>query len=375
MSTRDQSTQLEQYRTRWHQARLSTASVDRMSAERGVEAAYRAAGLAPPQRIVWCDGPIAMARDWEASRRGAGNIGSNVRHAVLDRVQMQAVTAVRACARRDVWISAVSGVRSSQAENIGAEVLRVVTLHARQIRHWQTTWQVASLGHLLVSLFRARRPPASWPAFGRSSFSQHELGWLGAYQYLHDFSCLTSETEVLDGLWQLGLSAGWVLPHEKVCWLAERHDVLQYDDRGRLHCATGPALAYPDGWRLYSWRGIEIPAELIEQRHSITLDGIDAQRDILVRRCMIEIIGPKNFITQGGATRVAQDETGMLWRRSWWNGDTWAAVEVVNGTISPDGTREHYVLQVPPEMRTARAAVAWTYGISEQQYASLGVRT
>jgi hypothetical protein len=70
-----------------------------------------------------------------------------------------------------------------------------------------------------------------------------------------------------------------------------------------------------------------------------------------------------------------QDETGTLWRRTWPRGDGWAAVEVLNGTPGPDGKVERYVLQVPPELETARAAVAWTYGMTDSQYRNLVLRT
>ena len=33
-----------------------------------------------------------------------------------------------------------------------------------------------------------------------------------------------------------------------------------------------------------------------------------------------------------------------------------------------DGTSKRYFLQVPANMRTAREAVAWTYGLPEQRY-------
>jgi hypothetical protein len=64
----------------------------------------------------------------------------------------------------------------------------------------------------------------------------------------------------------------------------------------------------------------------------------------------------------------------VLWRKQWFR-DAWAAVEVVNGTPEPDGTRRHYFLQVPPDLHSAREAVAWTYGMTAQQYAGLRVRT
>jgi hypothetical protein len=69
----------------------------------------------------------------------------------------------------------------------------------------------------------------------------------------------------------------------------------------------------------------------------------------------------------------------VLWRRLWgFRGVTigsWTAVEVENATPEADGTRRHYWLRVPSRMRTAREAVAWTYGLSAEQYANLQLRT
>ena len=48
---------------------------------------------------------------------------------------------------------------------------------------------------------------------------------------------------------------------------------------------------------------------------------------------------------------------------------------MINGTAEPDGSFRHYVLQGPPTMRTAREAVAWTYGLSDHEYARLRLRT
>ena len=79
------------------------------------------------------------------------------------------------------------------------------------------------------------------------------------------------------------------------------------------------------------------------------------------------------IVEQGGAYRVVEDETGILWRQRWrW--EAWAAVEVVNGTPEPDGTYKRYFLQVPPTVRTPREGVAWSYGLSERQY-RLVIRT
>jgi hypothetical protein len=48
---------------------------------------------------------------------------------------------------------------------------------------------------------------------------------------------------------------------------------------------------------------------------------------------------------------------------------------VVNGTAESDGSHKHYFLRVPSRMRSAREAVAWTYGMTPEQYGGLELRT
>ena len=95
--------------------------------------------------------------------------------------------------------------------------------------------------------------------------------------------------------------------------------------------ADGPAVGYPDGWSAYAWKGVLVPRWMIERPELVTVRTIGAAQDPQIRRCMIEILTPERFIAQGGAYRIAQDETGVLWRQRWrW--EAWAAVEVINGT-------------------------------------------
>lgn len=75
-----------------------------------------------------------------------------------------------------------------------------------------------------------------------------------------------------------------------------------------------------------------------------------------------------------------EDSTGRLWRidfkrlRLQTMGDLQIA-EVVNGTPEADGSRKTYWLRVPPWTKTSREAVAWTYGMSAEEYDGLCLRT
>jgi hypothetical protein len=219
-----------------------------------------------------------------------------------------------------------------------------------------------------------RRTP--YADFGVSCWAQHDArSWLAVCEYLHEVCGFHHETRALAGLWQIAANAGWIVPHERVCWVSERHDRLELDQRGRLHNARGPALAYPDGWCHYAWKGVAVPQWVIEHSDHITPALIDIEPNTFVRLCMIDIMTPERYIATGAAIRSGADASGTLWRKQWWGGDSWAAVEVVNGTPEPDGQRKHYFLQVPPEVRTPSEAVAWTYGLSAEAYGQLSLRT
>jgi hypothetical protein len=346
----------------------STAPADRAVTEAGVRIAYRTAGLREPRRIVWAGGPKELARSW-AEERAAGRAGENVKWPLFDQVLSRAVSQIDGRVSHQVRDAIWSGARDSPRAVTAVAVSEAVMLAVGDVRP-----SLMTLLRRLARRFGARRRDAR-ASFRESGWGQHDVAWLVTYRFLNEVCGLAAETEVLRGLWMLAESAGWVVPHAEICWLAERHEVLSVDQRGRLHSAKGPALRYPDGWTLYAWKGVPLQPWMITNPGRITPEAIDRQPDPVIRRCMIEILTPARYIALGGAVRVAQDETGVLWRKHWWGPDAWAAVEVVNGTAEPDGTRKHYYLQVPPNVRSAREAVAWTYGMTEYQYANLRMRT
>ncbi|WFU37973.1 hypothetical protein QA640_26400 [Bradyrhizobium sp. CB82] len=364
--TAEQTAALGEYRARWAAVRRSTVPADRGIAEQGVRLAYQAAGLEQPARIVWCDGPLALAG---LAGRTSCEDGRNVRFRLVDHLRRRIASLVEMRVHRKV-LAAIDSAVNPADPLIGAAAEAVTRSVPEQ--------NISMLGHLrrtglsLTGMLRALAAPRS---FSTCAAGPHDLSWLGAYDYLREVLGLRAETEPLHGLMQLATSVGWLQPHERTCWLSERPNLLCGDARDRLHHASGPALRYPDGWSIWAWRGVEVPRWIIERKDRITLAAIDDQMDVQIRRCMIEIMTPERYVALGGATRIAEDETGILWRRNWLAADAWAAVEVVNATPEPDGTRRHFFLQVPANLRTAREAVAWTYGMRAEAYAHLVHRT
>jgi hypothetical protein len=157
-------------------------------------------------------------------------------------------------------------------------------------------------------------------------------------------------------------------------WCAK--PVVHHDRAGWLHDDRHAAVE-SDIEELYFWHGVRVPAFVVLRPDRITVAHIDREANAEVRRVMIEryrhgeeVHGPAAFIRDAGAVGLDHDERyGTLWRRNVPGDEPIVAVEVVNSTRAPDGSFKRYWLRVPPEMSTAREAVAWTFGLRATQYA------
>jgi len=360
----EQKARIEEHRQRWTQLRTSTAPANRGLAELGVAAAYKAAGWAEPRQIVWCSSPMQMAAVW--AKTGHERSGPNLRAAIADQVRSRAAFAIQ----RRVSGSVLAAV-DELSQNNGHDTLGD-SIRDAVIRASQSVRPATPKRHAWLFWLGRGRP---WLQLQDAGFAPRSHNWLERHDFFRSVCGLCGETEPLTGLLLIAAHADWIIPHKHICWISEPPEVLKTDDRGRLHSASGPALQYRDGWTIYAWKGVEVPPRVIERPEQITYADIDRAVDIHIRRCMIERMTPERFIASGAAFRISEDDTGILWEKRWPDGDAWAAVEVINGTPEPDGSHRRYFLQVPPNMLTARSAVAWTYGLTARQYRGLLMRT
>jgi hypothetical protein len=190
---------------------------------------------------------------------------------------------------------------------------------------------------------------------------QHDAPWLGVFAEL-------GRLGGLHGLAMVAAEAGWWWPYEDLVIVSERPRELHRDEAGRLHRGDGPALAFPGGFELHAWRGMPVPAGFIASLASLTAQEIAEEENAELRRVMLEVYGFDRYIAEAGGTLVDRDTMGVLWRIDMPGDEPVVIVEVVNSTPEPDGTSRTYWLRVPPRTRTAREGVAWTFGLTEEEY-------
>ncbi|MFI1584954.1 DUF6745 domain-containing protein [Embleya sp. NPDC020630] len=374
----------------WAEVAAAARPADRDAAERGIRAAYRAAGLAEPGKILWYDSPLAAAvaatvvsgafkpqelaalrlpvRAPMASRAGA-SVRDRIRSASWERARFDAVALLGHTGWAQAWgeiaerlWDPTTSLSARIRDGIEEAVLSATGTDRGPARRGTVT--------PTAPVAREARA-ATLDALG----GQHDAAWLAAFDGLRRcFPRLddSPSAAALDAVAEVARSAGWWWPYENVVLVAERPTVLHRDESARLHNGEGAALAFPDGFALHAWRGMPVPADFVTTLgpagSALNAQRIRDEDNAELRRVMLEIYGYDRYLAEVGARPLHRDDTGVLWRIELPGDEPIVMVEVLNSTPEPDGSIRVYWLRVPPTTRTARAGVAWTFGLTEQQY-------
>ncbi len=172
---------------------------------------------------------------------------------------------------------------------------------------------------------------------------------------------------------QAAIHGGYRVMHEEFCIVSDFPEVLKVDDQNRPHCETGPSHRWRDGWSLYHWHGVKIPAEWIENKKSLDAKTALTWQNIEQRRAALEIVGWNNVLRELKA-RVIDEHPDPA---------CGSLVEVQLPDLEKPsrfiraqcGTKREFAIGVPPEIKTVTAAQAWLTGLPESQFEYPSIRT
>lgn len=172
------------------------------------------------------------------------------------------------------------------------------------------------------------------------------------------------ERAIQAGITLLGACRVWGIHHEDATAHLLPRPMFFEAPNGIPHRVDGPAVVWPhpQATNEYYLQGIRVPKEAIMEPAKlpeIALSHPNAE----VRRVLMTHYGHERLLREHGKV-VQTDDCGVLWAID----PDLRMVEVENSTPEPDGTRRKYMLRVPPDTRTSRAGVAWTFGLRPTEY-------
>jgi hypothetical protein len=194
-------------------------------------------------------------------------------------------------------------------------------------------------------------------------FGSMDISWISFYKYFNEVVGLDIK-EIAD-LHDLALHTGWYNAYEDVVVFQHRPEYIKFDENNLLHCETGPAIRFRDGYSIYSWHGTRIPAEWIEDKRNLSPETALTWPNIEQRRCAAEIIGWKRVLELLNPVVIDEDDDPQI--------GTLLEVEIPE--IGRErflrvqcGTGRIFCIPVPPDMKNAIEAQAWTWDLSLEEF-------
>ncbi|HSD86095.1 MAG TPA: hypothetical protein VLB44_01225, partial [Kofleriaceae bacterium] len=167
-------------------------------------------------------------------------------------------------------------------------------------------------------------------------------------------------------IWErLSHAAYMVFSWQGISILVEHPTVAAFDDRGRLHRTDGPALAWRDGYALYSVHGIRMSPETgaAMAAGKLTARQVLDERNAEVRRVLVAQYNASDsgrWVRDLGAAPIHSDVDSMgrpraLYRIEQQGDEPYVMIEVTNSTPELEGElagqAKQYRFRVHPELR------------------------
>lgn len=303
------------------------------------------------------------------------------------------------------------GSRGFATDLIDREIMGAAT---RSVSHWRNPRRVprgaVELARpVLASRVAARaiwdesdaanpRPRPPEPGEWRSDFTREEMNdhwkrretWSNWVHSVHHQADRRAElAEPLVGAIKSGLFAFFWLRRPRRGWrptyacVAVPRPLLRVArvPRGNtttaeLHSWDEPAVHWSRGPAYWYWHGIRVWQEIINEPSRLTARYIVKHANVERRRILLERLGYERFLESAGARLAQQDNYGKLWKTELrLDGEPVTVVEVANSTQESDGSYRRYFLRVPPGVRTARQAVAWTFAFERAGQYTVATQT
>ena len=318
---------LRQVRGEWDQVCLDTTPVDKVEVWEILGRLYAVAGKPAPKPIIFFDSPIqvlnaAVDSPLESQQASAKNIseiryeafltvlafirmrfGDHARHnlcyQVRSQVREQVCKQFGTARSRLYFASFIDTVRSQFVKQVRTKLSHhAASVQANGQAYSRITDQIRD--HILDQVFD-QVDCRVWDMAHAHFVLKYDGGvitqdlmnirwgpdpWIS---WCDSFSRLGFDASRLKPYLDMEKVCGWYILTEHQAIISAKPEHIHLDERGRLHCETGAAIRYPDGFSVYAIHGVRLPEKVVVSPESITIPEIEAEENAEVRRIMIEL--------------------------------------------------------------------------------------
>lgn len=321
---------ISQTKSEWRN--ISSTPLDLEQATIAIQALYKFAGLAQPE-IQFVESPAAARAKVEQESTQSDCL----LYELWDML------------REDLWRTLSRSLRTLQSE---------LTQHIRNplVELWERSFQRIMLD-ALHEILGDCLADCLLPEWG--------ICWAAMFAAAHRLGVLL-EPDKYNLFCNYMRQVGWMFPYEGIA-IAILRPQIRWNSAGEIHGEGIPAIEFPDGFGVYAYRGIHLPAEY-GKLHPTNwrAEWLLEQRNAELRRVLIQGIG---------YDRICQDLQAKECDR--WQEYTLLQIESEIDVepihllkMTCPSTNFIHALRVPPDISSAREAIRWiNWGIDPTEFA------
>ena len=367
--TADERKALSAISERAIKAAFRTEPADFCKLEKAIHALYACAGLRHP-RVVLVPSPMVMAYAYGASAAIWHVRKSNA-------ATHEATTAATRAATHEATDVATDAATRAATYEATYEATDVTTRAATHAATNAATYEATGVAEMQAANACRRLAGEFGVMCAYRWYNSYQGGsmWAGVKAYLEGFRDVIGLRlpEYEKGqIWLDCMEGGFRVMHEEFCIASDHPEYIKIDDQNRPHCEDGPSHRWRDGWSIYHWHGVRVPAQWIENKARLSAQEALSQENAELRRAACEIVGWARILKELNATTINEHENPQIGRL--------VEVDLPDAPkerflVVQCGTGRQFALPVPPQIKTALAAQAWTYGLDESEFTTPEVRT
>ncbi len=202
--------------------------------------------------------------------------------------------------------------------------------------------------------------------FSQMMYGSHDAGWLSFYDFM--LNEVKIDCSKIEGLIGIAKNCGWWNAYEEFAVFQDRHSELHLNEEGEIHCETGPAIKYSDGFGIYGLNGVRLTEQIVMAPETLTLEQINSESNQDVRSIMIDRFTWERYITDSNAEclDIRKNEVENTMEALYNLGRDGNRLAVTCPTS------RMFALGVPSEIKTCEEAQDWLGSDENMKYNVIG---
>lgn len=211
--------------------------------------------------------------------------------------------------------------------------------------------------------------------YTESFYGINYVYYLCIAEHLKEVIGLNKELFLIDGLLEVTKHCGWILPLNNICFVCPKPQIMEYrtNRQGNIewHAEARPVLYYCEDFQIWAYNGVILDNKKYHcHPNRWQPEWLLKEENAEIRRILIQVLGSDRILSELKADLIDTFESSKQGKYELYRiPDKIDIVKYMILKMTCPSTGLTHAHRVPPNIRSARAAVSWiNHGIDPEKF-------